>query len=94
LKLYVTGMTPTARNLVDRLRAILEEAIEDHYDLEVLDVLEHPESAYDDMILATPTLIRSLPPPVRKLVGDLSDQERVLAGLEIFGTGNRAEKDG
>ena len=64
---------------------MLDRNCEGKYTLEVLDVFEHPETAYEDMILATPTLIKILPEPVRRIVGDLSNRERVLAGLEIEG---------
>lgn len=88
LRLYVTGETPTAKQVVARIREILETYEE--YELEVLDVFEHPEQAFDDMVTVTPTLVRVLPLPIRRLIGDLGNRERVLAGLEIV----RDEQEG
>ena len=89
LRLYVTGHTPTADAVVAKIRAIMDT--DGEYELEVVDVFQFPDKAYDDMVLATPTLIRVLPTPIRRLVGDLSDRERVLAGLEVIGNGNGGE---
>jgi circadian clock protein KaiB len=92
LRLYLTGNTPTSRQVVSNLREMLDTGAE--YQLEVVDVFEYPEQALDDMVLATPTLIKVLPPPVRRLVGDLSERERVLAGLELLGDGSAAATEG
>lgn len=87
LRLYIAGRTPGARRAIDNLEAIIEElsGSTEHpdIDLEVIDVLEKPQLAEDERILATPVLIRKLPPPVRRLVGDLSERERVLVGLDL-----------
>jgi circadian clock protein KaiB len=83
LKLYVTGATPRAETAIANLRRICEQELGGQYQLEIIDVLEHPQLAEDDKILATPTLIKQLPPPLRKVIGDLSDKEKVLLGLEL-----------
>jgi circadian clock protein KaiB len=83
LKLYVTGTSPRAEVAIANLRRICEQELRGQYQLEIIDVLEHPQSAEDDRILATPTLIKQLPPPLRRVIGDLSDTEKVLLGLEV-----------
>jgi circadian clock protein KaiB len=83
LKLYVTGMTPRAERAVANLRCICAEELDDRYELVIIDVLETPQLAEDERIIATPTLIRTLPPPVRRIIGDLSDTEKVLLGLDL-----------
>ncbi|KPJ78214.1 MAG: circadian clock protein KaiB [Planctomycetes bacterium SM23_25] len=83
LKLYVMGMTPRAERAVANLRRICAEELDDRYELQVIDVLESPQLAEDERIMATPTLIKELPPPVRRLIGDLSDTEKVLLGLDL-----------
>jgi len=83
LKLYVTGKTPRAEAAIRNLKEICSAAIGETYELIVIDVLEFPEKAEDDRILATPTLIKSLPLPIRRIIGDLSDKEKVLYGLDI-----------
>lgn len=85
LKLYVTGNTPRATQAIANLRRICEEELGDEYMLQIIDVLEHPQMAEDDRILATPTLIKRLPPPLRRVIGDLSDKEKVLFGLDVTG---------
>ena len=83
LRLYVTGTSPRAQVAIANLRRICEQELRGQYDLEIIDVLEHPEVAESDRILATPTLIKQLPPPLRRVIGDLSDKEKVLLGLEV-----------
>lgn len=83
LKLYVTGSNPRADRAVVNLRRICEQELAGQYDLQIIDVLEHPQLAEDEKILATPTLIKQLPPPLRRVIGDLSDTEKVLLGLEV-----------
>jgi circadian clock protein KaiB len=83
LKLYVAGSTARATAAIENLRRICENDLHGQYDLQVIDVLEHPELAEEDKILATPTLIKHLPPPLRRVIGDLSDAEKVLLGLEV-----------
>jgi circadian clock protein KaiB len=83
LRLYVTGMTPRSTDAIARIKAICEEYLEGRYELEVIDIYQQPEAARGEQIVATPTLIKKLPPPLRRLVGDLSDKQRVLLGLDI-----------
>lgn len=83
IKLYVTGQTPRSQRAIDNLRRICEEELRGQYDLVVIDVLERPQLAEDEKILATPTVVKELPPPIRRIIGDLSDAERVLVGLDL-----------
>ena len=83
LRLFVTGKTPRATAAVANLRRICEEDLAGKYVLEVIDVLEQPDAAEAARVLATPTLIKMLPPPLRRIIGDLSDREKVLLGLEL-----------
>ena len=83
LKLYLTGRTPRSQQAIDNLRGLMEEQFAEQYELEVIDVLEHPQLAEDDKILATPTVVRELPEPVRRVVGDLSSRDQVLLGLDL-----------
>jgi circadian clock protein KaiB len=83
LKLYVTGSSPRTSAAISNLKRICEQELEGRYDLEIIDVLEYPQIAEDEKILATPTLIKQLPPPLRRVIGDLSDKEKVLFGLEV-----------
>lgn len=84
LKLYVAGNTPNSVRALKTLKNILEEEFKGVYALKVIDVLKNPQLAEEDKILATPTLSKVLPPPVRKIIGDLSDRERVLIGLDLL----------
>jgi circadian clock protein KaiB len=83
LRLFVTGTTPRSARAIQNIRAICEAYLPSRYDLEVIDIYQHPEHVKAEQIVVTPTLVRQLPCPVRKLIGDLSDTERVLAGLDI-----------
>ena len=83
LKLFVTGKTPRAELAINNLQRICEEDLGGEYQLEIIDVLEQPERAESERILATPTLIKQLPPPLRRVIGDLTDRERVLFGLAL-----------
>jgi circadian clock protein KaiB len=83
LKLYVTGTSPRTSTAISNLQRICEQELEGRYELEIIDVLEYPQLAEDEKILATPTLIKQLPPPLRRVIGDLSDKEKVLFGLEV-----------
>jgi circadian clock protein KaiB len=83
LKLYVTGLTPRSQEALKNLKKILSDDYKGVYSLKVIDVMKHPKLAEDDKILATPTLIKILPPPVARIVGDLSDKEKVLLGLDF-----------
>ena len=84
LKLYVTGRTPRSEKAIANLRRICDEELHGQYEMQVIDVLEHPQLAEDEKILATPTLIKRLPPPLRRVIGDLSDTEKVLLGLDVW----------
>jgi circadian clock protein KaiB len=83
LRLYVAGQTSKSTAAFDNLKRICEERLKGHYSIEVIDLLKNPRLAKDDQILAIPTLVRKLPPPVRRLIGDLSNTERVLVGLDL-----------
>jgi circadian clock protein KaiB len=83
IKLYVTGQTPRAQTAIDNLRRICERELGGRYDLDVIDVLQRPQLAEDEKILATPTVVKELPVPIRRIIGDLSDTERVLLGLDL-----------
>ena len=82
-KLYVTGNTPRSERAIENLRRICETVLPNQYELAVIDVLEQPHLAEQDRILATPTLVKQVPPPARRVLGDLSDAEQVLWGLDV-----------
>ena len=83
LKLYVTGSTPRSQAAIKNLKKILDEDYKGAYSLKVIDVVKQPKLAEDDKILATPTLIKILPPPVARIIGDLSNREKILLGLDL-----------
>jgi len=83
LRLFVTGTTPRSARAIQNIRAICEDCLQGRYDLEVIDIYQHPEHVKAEQIVVTPTLVKQSPLPVRKLNGDLSDTERVLVGLDI-----------
>ncbi len=83
LRLYITGITPKSTRALTNIKAICEEHLKGRYQLEVVDVYQQPTLARGDQIIALPTLIRRLPHPLRRLVGDLSNTERVLLGLDL-----------
>ncbi len=83
LRLYITAETPNSTRALANIKRICEEELKGSYELEVIDILRHPQLAEDDKIIAVPTLIKNLPNPIRRLVGDLSDREKVLLGLDI-----------
>jgi circadian clock protein KaiB len=83
LRLYIAGQTARSLAAMANLKRICDEHLEGRYRIEVIDLLEHPQLARGDQILALPTLVRKLPKPIRKLIGDLSDTERVLVGLDL-----------
>ena len=83
LRLYVAGQTPRCITAVANLTRICEEHLEGKYSIEVVDLLANPQLAEGDQILAIPTLVRKLPSPIRKIIGDLSNTERVLVGLDL-----------
>ena len=83
LRLYVAGQTPKSVAALANLKRFCEEHLAGQYKIEVVDLVENPKLARSDQILAIPTLVRRLPEPIRKIIGDLSNSERVLVGLEI-----------
>ena len=83
LRLYVTGMTPRSTEAFSAIKAICEEHLPDRYELEVIDIYQHPALAKDEQIIAVPTLVKKLPSPLRRLIGNLADKERVLMGLDL-----------
>lgn len=83
LKLYVTGNTQRSERAISNLRRICDQELGGLYKMLVIDVLERPNLAEDEKILATPTLVKQLPPPLRRIIGDLSDADKVLLGLDI-----------
>jgi circadian clock protein KaiB len=83
LRLYVAGQTPKSVTALANLKKICEEHLAGRYRIEVIDLLVHPQLAAGDQILAVPTLVRSLPEPLKRIIGNLSDMERVLVGLDL-----------
>lgn len=83
LRLYVAGMTPTSIRAFENLKKLCEEHLHGMYSIQVVDLLERPMLARGDQIIAVPTLVRRLPTPVKKIIGDLSNTERVLVGLDL-----------
>lgn len=83
LKLYVTGQTPNSIKAIGNLKDLLKDGLNGLCKLEVIDVLKNPQLAEEDKIMATPALVKVLPPPVRKIIGDLSDKKKVLLGLNL-----------
>jgi circadian clock protein KaiB len=83
LRLYVAGQTPKAQRAFANLRKICDEHLAGRYSIEVVDLLEDPQLGKGDQILALPTLVRRLPAPIKKIIGDLSNTERVLVGLDL-----------
>ena len=83
LRLYVTGMTPKSIRAISNLKKICEEHLGGRYDLQVIDIYQQPTLAKGEQIVATPTLIKKLPLPLRKLIGDMSNTEKILLGLDM-----------
>lgn len=83
LRLYVTGMTPRSTEAIAMIKSICKEHLEGRYDLEVIDIYQHPQLARDEQIIAVPTLVKHLPVPLRRFIGNLSDKDRVLLGLDL-----------
>jgi circadian clock protein KaiB len=83
LRLYVAGQTPRSLQALANLKRICEEHLEGNYRVEIIDLLKKPQLAAGDQILAIPTLVRTIPKPARKIIGDLSNTERVLVGLDV-----------
>lgn len=87
-RLYVTGNTPASSRAIERVRRVCNEHLLDRYDLEVIDIYQKPALARDEQIIATPTLIKVLPVPPRRFIGDLSNVESLLLGLDLHGETN------
>jgi circadian clock protein KaiB len=83
LRLYVTGMSPKSAGAIANVKKICEENLEGRYELKVIDIYQQPELAQGEQVIATPTLIKKLPLPLRKLIGDMSDKERFLVGIDL-----------
>jgi circadian clock protein KaiB len=84
LRLYVTGTSPRSIRAIGNIKKICEENLKGRYELEIIDVYQQPDIATDKMIVALPTLVKELPQPLRRLIGDLSNKKQVLAGLDII----------
>ncbi len=83
LRLYITGNTSTSNRAIMNIKKICEDHLQDRYDLEIIDIYKHPGLAKGEQIIAAPTLVKTLPYPLKKLIGDLSNEQRVLLGLDI-----------
>jgi circadian clock protein KaiB len=83
LRLFITGSTPRSTRAIENLRRICAENLDGRYEIEVIDVYDRPETTRDLQIVATPTLVKVLPEPMRRIIGDLSDELKVLAGLDL-----------
>ena len=83
LRLYVTGLTPNSLRAIDNIKKICEEYLNGCYELEVIDIFQNPVLAQDEQIIAAPTLIKKLPEPLRKFIGDMSRTEKILMGLDL-----------
>jgi circadian clock protein KaiB len=86
LRLYITGSTPRSARAISNIRKICDEHLEGRYDLEVVDISQHPMLAEGEQIIATPTLIKKLPLPLRRFIGDMSQSERIVLGLDLRGS--------
>jgi circadian clock protein KaiB len=94
LRLYVTGATTRSARAISNIRKICEEHLEGHYDLEVVDISQHPMLAEGEQIIAAPTLIKKLPLPLRRFIGDMSHTERILVGLDLRDTAAKPSFNG
>jgi circadian clock protein KaiB len=83
LKLYVTGITPNSLKAIENIKAICRDHLEGRFELEVIDIYKRPDLAREGQIVAAPTLVKKLPPPLRRFIGDLSEIEKILAGLDL-----------
>jgi len=94
LKLYITGQTPKSERAIANMQSICKNELGGQYELVIIDVMERPQLAEDEKILVTPTLIKVLPPPLARVIGDLSDTEKVLVGLNMEPIANFKKKGG
>jgi circadian clock protein KaiB len=92
LRLFVTGATPRSVRAIANLRRVCEERLRGAYDLEIVDIYRHPIAAKEHQIVAAPTLVKMLPLPLRRIIGDLANEERVLAGLDLIPKADPARK--
>ena len=90
LKLYVCGVSPRTESAIANLRHLCEHELHDDCSFEIIDVLEQPDVAEEARVLATPTLVKLLPPPIRRIIGDLSDREKLLSGPEVGRSAGRS----
>jgi circadian clock protein KaiB len=93
LRLYVVGTTPRSNRAIVNIRKICDEHLAGRYDLEVIDVLKNPALAAGEQIIATPTLVKKLPLPLRRFIGDMSESERILLGLDLRSYGEQDRAD-
>ncbi|SRR6266567_1026683 len=84
LRLFITGKTPRSSRAIQNIRNICEERLHGRYELEIIDIYQHPEQIEPEQLFVTPTLIKELPLPVRRMIGDLSDKDRVLVALDVI----------
>lgn len=92
LRLYVTGSTPRSARAIENMHRICEEHLAGRYDLEVVDIYQRPDAAREFQLVAAPTLVKLLPEPLRRIVGDLSDRDKVLRGLDLLPHGGAASE--
>lgn len=92
LRLYITGTTPRSAQAIANIRSLCEEYLTGHYDLEVVDIYQQPTEAAKEQIIAAPTLVKELPNPPKRLIGDLSDRGKVILGLNLTGKNSTAQK--
>lgn len=92
VRLFVTGTTSRSQRAIANMRQICEEQLAGRYDLEIIDVYEQPEATRNLQVIATPTLVKVLPEPLRRIIGDLSDREKVLAGLNLLPAAGQARE--
>lgn len=83
LRLYVSGLTPNSRKAIENVRKLCKDHLEGRYQLEIIDIYQQPIFAKEGQIIAAPTLVKELPPPLRKFIGDMSHTERILLGLDV-----------
>jgi circadian clock protein KaiB len=83
LRLYVTGMTPKSTRAIANVQKLCQKYLKSFYELNIIDIYQQPQLAKDEQIIATPTLIKQLPLPIRRLIGDMSDTERFLKGIDL-----------
>jgi len=94
LRLFITGKTPRSSRAIQNIRNICEEKLQGRYELEIIDIYQHPERIAPEQLCVTPTLIKELPLPVRRMIGDLSDKHRVLVALDVIPKGSAPSASG